>query len=96
MYKSLDEVTQQKAHGSYLQGMETSGVLHVSLLKKIHTDPTYKEWKQFVYLDDRETKLTRILPTRNGNSGELGAEKRRLQRHGSYLQGMETIGYWYG
>ena len=55
------------------------------------TDPTYKEWKLSIGLGIfGQLSSARILPTRNGNL-MIPVKLSFICRHGSYLQGMETL-----
>ena len=55
------------------------------------TDPTYKEWKQKL-LGHKDPRSTGTDPTyKEWKQGQRDIDRRVSLKHGSYLQGMETL-----
>ena len=60
-------------------------------LKALRTDPTYKEWKQVINLDDLEWYRSTDPTYKEWKPRQAPQLSVLWLLHGSYLQGMETL-----
>ena len=93
-WKQTDEQGQYievMAHGSYLQGMETRRSPSCVYWFAESTDPTYKEWKHATRTLSNPQKVLCTDPTyKEWKHISMASRISSTQKHGSYLQGMET------
>ena len=77
-------------HGSYLQGMETLNIHAVHSQALTCTDPTYKEWKPYRLPKGKKAEFGTDPTYKEWKRMKSNLVFIRVNKHGSYLQGMET------